>query len=238
MFYKVSANGNDFILVEAGSGFQLDDYRDIYPDVDGLILLSPSKVCDSNFRIYNKDSSRAKICGNGLLAAACYLRRIKKIEKDSYTFLTDSGFFTAEASGENYSALFPDPLVLSLTETSGVIDTGNLHLISLRSPLDPDELIAQATLMQNQFNLHQLQKKDDNFYLMISLERGVGFTKCCGSGSVAAFKYLEAAGKLEGQLYLQTLGGLVRLRREEEQIRYTGHARIIYRGERCEEDLC
>lgn len=234
MFYKISANGNDFIVVENNGDFHLENYQEIYSDVDGLILLSPSKVASSNFRIYNKDGSRAKMCGNGLLAATCYLRQIKGIEMKNFSFLTDIGFYNTGCEGDNYFAYFPDPIVLSLSTTGGVIDTGNLHLISLKNSIDTDELLLQSSIAQNQFNLHQIQKKDDNFYLMISLERGVGFTKCCGTGAVAVYKYLEVLDLIEGQLYLQTLGGLVKLIREEDMIKYTGHVKIIYEG-RCYE---
>lgn len=101
-FYKMQACGNDFILIDNIDGkfryniqpiskFLCD--RNIGIGADGIILLEKSNIYDFRFRIFNKDSSEAKMCGNGIRCAAKFL--LKKyseyLKNDLIKFETKSG---------------------------------------------------------------------------------------------------------------------------------------------------
>lgn len=230
MFYKISANGNAFIVIYESANTDIKKYREIYPDVDGLIHLSPSRVASANFRIYNKDGSIAKICGNGLLCSAIFLKESLEREENTFTFLTDNGFYKAGINGLNYYADFDIPEIISYDDEIGIVDAGNLHQIRLVEVIDPDNMIDEKTRIPQGFNLHHLNRRGENLYMMLSLERGVGFTKCCGSGSVSAFVYLHALNPELTKLNIQTLGGLIKVSLHEGKIRLEGRGRIIYKG--------
>ena len=72
-FTKMQGAGNDFVLVEVGSGpsdwprlaMAICD-RHYGVGADGLLVLLPSKKADFRMRIFNADGSESNACGNGL----------------------------------------------------------------------------------------------------------------------------------------------------------------------------
>ncbi|MEX0961796.1 MAG: diaminopimelate epimerase [Simkaniaceae bacterium] len=83
-FVKVSATGNDFILIDASTlESQLEPLfikklckRSEGIGSDGLILLAPSSKADGRMIYYNADGGRASFCGNGLRATAFFAKRL------------------------------------------------------------------------------------------------------------------------------------------------------------------
>lgn len=230
MFYKISANGNAFIVIYEAANTDIKKYIEVYPDVDGLIHLSPSGVASANFRIYNKDGSIAKICGNGLLCSTIFLKEILDKEGEEFTFLTDNGFYRTGINGLNYYADFDVPEIVSYDDEIGIVDVGNLHQIRIVDVIDPDLMIDEKTRIPHDFNLHYINRRGENLYMMLSLERGVGFTKCCGSGAISVFTFLHALYEEINSLNIQTLGGLIRVYLHEEKIRLEGRGKIVYKG--------
>ncbi|SFA91336.1 diaminopimelate epimerase [Lentibacillus halodurans] len=81
-FTKMHGLGNNYIYIDL---FQVELKEEGIPDLarkvsdihtgigsDGLILIHPSEVADVGMRIFNKDGSEAKSCGNGLRCVAKY----------------------------------------------------------------------------------------------------------------------------------------------------------------------
>ncbi len=63
---------------------------------DGLILIGPSKRADVKMRIFNKDGSEAKNCGNGLRCVAKYAYDHKLVQNSQLSIETLSGIVHAE----------------------------------------------------------------------------------------------------------------------------------------------
>ena len=81
-FTKMSASGNDFILIDNRSGVLYKTYSNINEFVkkvcrrchsvgaDGLILIETSNNADFSWKFFNADGSEAEMCGNGGRCAA------------------------------------------------------------------------------------------------------------------------------------------------------------------------
>ncbi|NGP46629.1 diaminopimelate epimerase [Bacillaceae bacterium SIJ1] len=82
-FVKMEALGNNYIYVDALSGNipelnwseAAEEVSDIYTGIgsDGLIWIGSSQVATAKMRIFNKDGSEAKNCGNGLRCVAKHI---------------------------------------------------------------------------------------------------------------------------------------------------------------------
>ncbi|MDO4476526.1 MAG: diaminopimelate epimerase [Clostridia bacterium] len=80
-FTKMHGCGNDYIYINcfeqkinnpAELSSILSDRR-YSVGGDGIILIGPSDCADANMRIFNKDGSEGKMCGNGIRCVAKYL---------------------------------------------------------------------------------------------------------------------------------------------------------------------
>ena len=78
-FTKMQGAGNDFVLVETGSGHT--DWSEVAVAMcdrhfgigaDGLLLLLPSDKADFRMQIFNADGSESSACGNGLRCMVKY----------------------------------------------------------------------------------------------------------------------------------------------------------------------
>ncbi|WP_053218774.1 diaminopimelate epimerase [Virgibacillus senegalensis] len=63
---------------------------------DGLILIHPTDKADVGMRIFNKDGSEGKNCGNGLRCVAKYAYENKLVDKPQFVIETRAGNVTAE----------------------------------------------------------------------------------------------------------------------------------------------
>ena len=58
---------------------------------DGIILIEPSAVADGRMRIFNKDGSEGRMCGNGIRCVGKYLYDSGRVKKTELTVETKSG---------------------------------------------------------------------------------------------------------------------------------------------------
>lgn len=98
-FWKMHGTGNDYIYFDCFEGElsqpealakRLSDrHRSI--GGDGIILISRSDRADAKMRIFNRDGSEGRMCGNGIRCVGRFLREVKGIEKSRLTVETLSG---------------------------------------------------------------------------------------------------------------------------------------------------
>ncbi|WP_407272537.1 diaminopimelate epimerase [Radiobacillus sp. PE A8.2] len=102
---------------------------------DGLILIHPSDKAAVGMRIFNKDGSEGKNCGNGLRCVAKYAYENKLVEDKTFTIETKAGTVEATVHGER-------PAIDEVT-----VDMGNpilqRHLIPMEGD-DADEVISES----------------------------------------------------------------------------------------------
>ncbi|SDC46464.1 diaminopimelate epimerase [Pelagirhabdus alkalitolerans] len=66
---------------------------------DGMILITPSQSSDVGMRIFNKDGSEGKTCGNGLRCVAKYVFENEMVKTSIFQIETKAGNVTAEVHG-------------------------------------------------------------------------------------------------------------------------------------------
>ncbi|WP_020063319.1 diaminopimelate epimerase [Bacillus sp. 123MFChir2] len=109
-FTKMHGLGNNYIYVnmfeEQIAEEHLAQVAEKVSDVntgigsDGMILICPSDVAPVKMRIFNKDGSEGKSCGNGLRCVAKYAYEHKLVEETVFTIETLAGIVTAEVKAE------------------------------------------------------------------------------------------------------------------------------------------
>ena len=108
-FTKLHGTANDFVYVDARTGFPgdpaalaprlCDRHRGI--GADGLILLLDSERADCRMAIYNADGSRAEMCGNGIRGFAKFVHDRRLVEADPLRVETDAGVKTVRIARRN-----------------------------------------------------------------------------------------------------------------------------------------
>ncbi len=90
-FTKMHGCGNDYVYINCfeneisdpnSLSVKLSDRRYSIGG-DGIILIGPSDVADAKMRIFNKDGSEGKMCGNGIRCVAKYLLDYGIVKKKS-----------------------------------------------------------------------------------------------------------------------------------------------------------
>ncbi|MGF7127836.1 diaminopimelate epimerase [Natronobacillus azotifigens] len=108
-FTKMHGLGNSYIYINQ---FEVDidekELTQLAIDVankntgigsDGLILIHPSDQAPLGMRIFNKDGSEGKTCGNGLRCVAKYAYEHKLVDQRVFMIETKAGNVTAEVHG-------------------------------------------------------------------------------------------------------------------------------------------
>jgi diaminopimelate epimerase len=142
-FVKAHGSGNDFVYVDARSGFPgdpaalaprlCDRHRGI--GADGLILLAPSEVADCRMLIFNSDGSRPEMCGNGIRAFARWAHEHHGLAADGRLRVeTDAGVKAVELVRR-------DGRVVAVT-----VDMGTPELEGRRIPVDADGEVVERPL--------------------------------------------------------------------------------------------
>jgi diaminopimelate epimerase len=184
----------------------------------------------------NADGSTAQMCGNGVRVFAHYLRASGLESRDEFVVgslagprpvvlhrsdatnavvSVDMGKATRLGSGGKACEVIVGGRVLS----GLAVDVGNPHLACVEAALTPEELAgldlsAPVTFDRAQFpdgvNVEVLTAPADGIVTMRVHERGVGETRSCGTGTVAAaVAALADAGDATGTLTVRVPGGEV-----------------------------
>ena len=98
-FTKMNGTSNDYIYFncmeqsisapESLSVYLSEEHAGI--GGDGIILIEPSNVADAGMRIFNKDGSEGKMCGNGIRCVGKYLYDNGLTDQTELTIETRSG---------------------------------------------------------------------------------------------------------------------------------------------------
>jgi diaminopimelate epimerase len=110
-FVKMHGLGNCYIYIDLVSQtIELPDLATLARKVsnpytgigsDGMILICPSEKAELKMRIFNKDGSEGKNCGNGLRCVAKYAYENGLVKSRDFTIETLGGLVTAEVQTED-----------------------------------------------------------------------------------------------------------------------------------------
>ncbi|MDY5785985.1 diaminopimelate epimerase [Corynebacterium sp.] len=201
----------------------------------------------------NADGSIAEMCGNGVRVFAHVLRAEGFIDQDEFEVSTRAGDKQVAVLDHSGSAAVVR-VDMGEVEVTGVstarmgdfdfaglgVDVGNPHLAAVIPGLSADAL-SDLELCQPAFD-HEFFPEGVNVEVLTELERGdvymrvwergVGETRSCGTGTVAAARAaLADAGIENGTVKVHVPGGAVRVDINAGQAVMTGPSRIVARGE-------
>ncbi|MGN8645272.1 diaminopimelate epimerase [Gracilibacillus sp. HCP3S3_G5_1] len=109
-FTKMHGLGNSYIFINVFD-FPLEEEmladlarsvadKDTGIGSDGLILIHPTENAEVGMRIFNKDGSEGKNCGNGLRCVAKYAYEHHLVDSKQFTIETKAGNVSAEVHGD------------------------------------------------------------------------------------------------------------------------------------------
>jgi diaminopimelate epimerase len=203
-FWKMHAQGNDFVFQQCPGGFDEDaapEYarrvcdRHFGVGADGLILLTPAlQGNDVRMHIYNSDGSKAEICGSALRCAIGWLHgqtgRVEFVVETIRGIHPGTVIRTGESPVTRVDMGCPQSLGME------TIDDCEGHRIVLENPhfviytdRIPDDIAMPGRSLElavpGGINVHFAQVIDRSTIRLHTWERGAGATLACGSGSCA-----------------------------------------------------
>jgi len=206
----------------------------------------------------NADGSIAQMCGNGARVFAHYLRASGLETRDEFVVGSlagprpvrlnrfDETFADVTVEMGKANQVGTGEAVVGGRRFRGVaIDVGNPHLACVDSALTADDLAAldvaaPVTFDRAQFpqgvNVEVVTAAQDGAVAMRVHERGVGETRSCGTGTVAAaVAALADAGASTGSLTVRIPGGEVEVTVTDATSYLRGPSVLVARGELSEE---
>jgi diaminopimelate epimerase len=222
---------------------KLDDGPPADPDVEWFM----------DYR--NADGSVAEMCGNGIRVFARYLAHAGWLGEGAVPIGTRAGVRRVVLHGEGESAevsVDMGPAAIGAAGTATVdgvafagfaVDVGNPHLACVTSaPLDALDLTRppghDPALFPHGVNVEFVspvrdgEGPDDGEVTMRVHERGVGETRSCGTGTVAAVvAALRHAARASGTIGVHTRGGRLRVTVEDGTTVLHGPAVLVAHGE-------
>lgn len=201
----------------------------------------------------NADGSVAEMCGNGVRVFAHWVRTREGVTRDSFSVGTRAGrrdviIHEATDSAARVSVDMGRVEVtgVSTAQLGGVafaglgVDVGNPHLAAVIPGLSAAELaqmdftgpVFDTEFFPRGVNIEVLTPLSDGRVHMRVHERGVGETRSCGTGTVAAaYAALADAGQTRGEVVVAVPGGEVNVNIGEDGATLTGPSIIVATGE-------
>jgi len=257
-FVKGHGTENDFVLLPDAAGtLELDEAlvraicdRRAGIGADGVIRVAPAGGGQWFMDYRNADGSVAEMCGNGARVFARFLVTAGWSEPGRMDFLTRGGVRTAELGPAGDvrvgmgSVRLGAASVASLRGTDVVgrrVDVGNPHLVCvLKGPdaqarLDGLDLTVAPAVDIGEYpegaNVEFIVRDVDGSGPALSMrvhERGVGETRSCGTGTVAAAATLLDGA--DGTVRVRVPGGRVTVEIAAGQAWLTGPAVLVATG--------
>ncbi len=234
-FYKYEATQNDFILTlnQTFEPKQVQKLCDVHQGIgaDGIINIDQLRI----ITIYNKDGSKAAMCGNGLRCVSHLLydltaqsnHKVQVLEKEIYLSYLKKDY--AQLSMQS-----PCFIKKKNKDFPGYfIDVGNLHFVQFTDHIDSfffDEKLKNFS-KENHCNIEVIQQIDKENIKMRVYEYGVQETQSCGSGALACFYLLYQFQLCKNNLKIHVPGGILEVFVNNEGYFLKGPVHFLYKGE-------
>ena len=226
--YKYHSCENYFIVTEYERNTEYDNIsKDLCNkyDVDGLIVVKMDPV---SMIFYNRDGSKAMMCGNGIRVVMHYLYNRYGIYKHM-DIKTDGGIYTCEiinkepfvssvslGIGDYKNNIIKQTIKVRDKEFVGTLfELGVPHFVVLSENFNEDEKyiidIFEHPLLNKEVNVNLVRPLNSNIFEMITYERGVGFTKACGTGAASSAYILHSEYELNNDLIAICPGGILKV---------------------------
>lgn len=247
-FWKISAAGNDFVLIDNRSGIIQGQFATLSQKfcdrhngigADGVIFIQDLPGYDFAMRYYNADGSGPAMCGNGARAALFFVNGIAPSPKTNYFFHTSDGNHQGNIAKDGRISLTikaPDSwqVIRIGTQDAYLMDTGVPHLVIPAGNISKINLLKTAPELRRKFNanIDYIARKNQNIWQIRTYERGVeNETLACGTGATAAAEIIHGVFQIDYPIRLQTSGGELQISRCQNQLWLSGPTRRIFAGQ-------
>lgn len=192
---------------------------------DGLLVIEPVNNKSVKMKYWNADGSLAEMCGNGLRCATRYAVDNNFVRPGNFAVITDAGPLKVKWDGKDSReievqvgkvVLGKNPITLN-----GVVlyiaNVGNPHAITFVEDLESAPVeqlgpkIETNIKFPNKTNVEFVKIQGKNNIKLRTWERGVGETKACGTGIVAAVNTAVSRKDVEFPVQVEVLGGATKV---------------------------
>jgi len=219
--------GNDFIVdvIEQGTANwwtpqRAKDICDRQTGIgaDGLLLAEVGS--EVSMVLYNADGSIAEMSGNGIRCLAAAVHRATHATWNELKVSTQAGVktVTLNMSGDTGSGSVDMGQVIlkdALPGTLGVANVGNPHVVvednDSWSDADRELLAADLAAQLGGANVEFIRFIDKKHLSLRVIERGVGWTQACGTGTCASAAVAHSLGKCDQDVIISNPGGDLRV---------------------------
>lgn len=226
--YKYHSCENSFLILE---GILDLDYSSISKKLceeyitDGLLVLNKKPL---EMLVFNKDGSEANMCGNGIRCLVNYLYDKNYITKN-VSIKTKAGIFECEVIETNPfvsvvnlgNGVYQNEIIKKEIEIKGkkytvtLFELGVLHAVVIAEDFTLDEMVLvdlfNHSLLRGKANVNLVKPLNTNIFEVITYEKGVGFTKACGTGVAASGYVLKDLYNLDENLIAICPGGILKV---------------------------
>jgi len=196
---------------------------------DGLLI---GELGDQvRMTLYNADGTLAEMSGNGIRCLAGAIHRATNADWQRLEVRTGAGPRTVSLTMDGdagYASVSMGEVTLAepLTGTLGVASVGNPHVVVRDEPSWSDALREELALAWSEqvggANVEFVTVVDRAHVRLRVIERGVGWTMACGTGSCAVAAVLAHAGEIERDVIIANPGGDLRVQLEGERATLSG----------------
>ncbi len=252
-FYKSLINSDSLVNLKDILEKEYQKYK-----IDGIILLKSLKISDlvnnklflkAGYDLYNIDLTKAEVSGNGLACLAKYINYNLKFDKFfkniefSFYNISFNKEFNLKYKEKFYFVGFDSNKFefkrIAINECY-YVNVGNPHVICINNNFNFSKKNLVINFLKGLYqevskflgfesNVHLIFQMSNNFYIY-SYERGVGFTKSCGSGSIASFytlNKLKIINDNENEIILKSPGGDIKILKENDIYYLVSHPVIL-----------
>jgi diaminopimelate epimerase len=236
--------GNDFLIDvrSAGEGepWTSDLARSICAratgvGADGLLVAVLGEPVEMT--LYNADGSLAEMSGNGARCLAAAVARATAADRDELVVHTAAGLKTVrllmESETSGYGSVDMGDVTFGddLDGAWGVANVGNPHVAVLDNEgwIDAtrEELAAKLAAQLGGANVEFVTVLGPDHVSIRIIERGVGWTLACGTGSCAVAALARRAGWSGDSVTVENPGGTLRVELSEANATLSGPVQFI-----------
>lgn len=186
------ANGNRFLIGE--------DEIDVVKMCNENACDGYLKVHSHQMKIFNADGSEASLCINGLHCFTHYLYDLDP-NYSIFALVIDSEVYKSEIK-----QIEPFISTVSINHCNiyrNFVDVGNKHMMRFDKMNN-----AEIYCKRYNCNINYIHVLNRGCIEVITYERGVGFTKSCGSGNIASSAYCYENDLCDSQIDVLNRGGI------------------------------
>jgi diaminopimelate epimerase len=201
---------------------------------DGLLVAALDSPV--SMTLFNADGSVAEMSGNGIRCLAAAVRRFTSASFDTLDVATLAGLRTVTlemdgTSGYGSVSMGEVSLGEALEGTLGTARVGNPHAVVLDdaqwSEAMREELAEKLSAHLGGANIEFLTVLAPDRLRIRVIERGVGWTLACGTGSCAVAAVARQSGLSGDEVYVENPGGTLRVELDGAHATLSGPVQFV-----------